>query len=96
MTYSKGKVTKGNRRDWVIIGLLWALALMTGMASYEYLLFWADGNRVNRTVYAVCEYTRQSPESEQSCAVAQNTSHTEYMCDENNNLASNHCWVEVK
>lgn len=48
-------------------------------------------------VYQVCNESRISPTiDERGCGDLQDQTHTEFLCDANNVLVSNHCWVEVK
>ncbi len=47
-----------------------------------------------RTVQAVCDYSRSisSEHAEKACGIAQDTSNTEYLC----NQSASTCWVETK
>jgi hypothetical protein len=48
----------------------------------------------HQIVKAVCDYTRTSDDSEQSCVEAMKASGTEYLCRSRNNSVDNFCWVE--
>jgi hypothetical protein len=67
-----------------------------------YVLGYATSmNQVVRTpatsvVYEVCQYTRTTNAHEDACAIAQDVSHTEYLCTQRNTSKTNTCWVEVK
>lgn len=52
--------------------------------------------RVNKTVKAVCDYSRSiiSGEAEEACGIAQDQSNTEYICS--SYAVDAVCWIEDK
>jgi hypothetical protein len=51
--------------------------------------------RPEDVVYEVCNASRiHDIVSEQTCGELQDYYHLEFLCDKNNKLADNHCWVE--
>lgn len=84
------------RRDVFMVALMWALAIVSLLAIYQYIVHWAEGSIVKRAVYNVCEYTRTADMDKQACGVAQDSTDTQFLCAYNNNLANNYCWVEKK
>lgn len=93
MSYKVGKRVKPGR-DWVVVGLVWTLVGILALLTSQCVSAWVNDNRVKRTVYQVCEYTRTTDATEDACRVAQDASRTEYLCKHNNPLPTNNCWVE--
>lgn len=75
----------------IFIVLLLALSVITTQQ-----LFSRDAD-VKAMVYQVCNDSRTSPTiTEEQCGNIQDLSNTEFLCEANNPLPSNYCWVEVK
>lgn len=51
------------------------------------------GPTKSQSVYNVCQRARM--QRTQGCGAAEGYAY-EYLCSENNNLITNHCWVETK
>lgn len=53
--------------------------------------------RTVQHVYNVCNASRISKTiSEHDCGDLQDKTNTEFLCNANNDLSTNYCWVEVK
>lgn len=81
-----------NNLAWFMLGGLIAL---NGIVAYRHH---QQINTAKTLVYTTCQQARQeaSRASEQACGDAQDRLNMEYLCDELNRSANNHCWVEVK
>jgi hypothetical protein len=95
MKYRIGQRSKVTR-DWVLLGSLYALAFLAGMLLTSNYYQWLTSNRLEATVYQVCEYTRTTAANETACGIAQDAAHAEYLCTAANSSPLNNCWVEVK
>lgn len=74
------------------LGLIVLTGLALGMAVNREAVASAA-----QEVYAVCQASRMSATiTEQHCADLQDKYDIEFLCEDANTLASNHCWVEVK
>lgn len=73
------------------------LALLVGLA-FGHALNNAATENAKREVYAVCNSARLeiSGQSEQACGDLQDKLGIEYLCQERNDLPTNHCWTEAK
>lgn len=75
-----------------------AFGLIVGLFFTVYYHQNKQNHIAKATVFAICQEARQemSGASEQACGDIQEQLNIEYLCDERNSLASNHCWTEAK
>lgn len=85
-------------RDWTIIMLLMLTSAFMLVAGDQWLSTYSQQGRTMRAVYAVCNNSRLviNGQLEQACGDAQSASDTEFLCDQNNQDPTTHCWVELK
>lgn len=93
MTYQADKKVS-TPKGWGGVIALWVAITATGFAGFSGYRQYMQSGVTNRTVRAVCEYTRTTDTNEEACAIAQDASDTTYKCDEYNNSVDNNCWVE--
>lgn len=95
MGYERATITSLFLRPLVfgmVIGSIIGLNITTVMARHD------ATNTKKALVFAVCQESRMeiNGASEQTCGDLQDMLHVEYLCNERNNLMSNHCWTEAK
>lgn len=81
-----------DRGTWIFIAILvFQITILATLTSQ-------NNATAKSLVYAICQQSRQeiSGASEQACGDAQDQLDVEYLCKENNSLASNRCWTEAK
>lgn len=85
-------------RDWTIIFWTYFCVLLMVITSVMFLEMYDQQGNTMRAVYAVCNESRlvTNGQLEQACGDAQDASSSEFLCDQNNQDPSTHCWVELK
>ncbi len=84
------------KRDWVIIMLIYTVAILLGAIGFTNYATWEQESRVHTTVYEVCHYSHlvRNTQAEEACGRAQDASTTEFLCESREPDAR--CWVEDK
>lgn len=85
-------------RDWTIIFWTYFAVLMMLIACGAWVEAYVQQGRTIRAVYTICNESRLATNGplEQACGDAQDASTSEFLCADNNQDPSTHCWVELK